>query len=105
MERQLEKQEGQNRQNFLLKGVFLELNKILNSICLCLLGNLGNEAIETMMVEDSNNYNFFEKILFMFKSEHSKEIEAIRNSGLFTEKEIKAMTHKTKSKSVELVLE
>ena len=44
MERQLEKQEGQNRQNFLLKGVFLELNKILNSICLCLLGNLGNEA-------------------------------------------------------------
>ena len=65
--------------NFLLNSVLSELDRLLNSICFCLFGNI---AYEDSIFEDTNDYNFFEKILYLFRGEHSEELEALKKYEL-----------------------
>lgn len=96
---EMAKQNEEGQEKFLLKGVLQELDKLFNTVCYCL---LGNDSAEALLVEESSNYNLFEKIMFSFKSEHSKELEAIKSSGLFTKEELKTITHTKKAVELEL---
>ena len=70
-------QEDENG-NFYVEGILKELDRLLNSICFCL---LGDESIERYLASDSEDYNFFEKILKLFGFENQKELDKIKAKG------------------------
>lgn len=94
------KLEKDSNDNYLLDGVLKELDKLLNSLCYCL---LGENSIESYLAEETADYNFFEKILRLFTSEHSKDLDKIRKKELFSSLDVQVPEKKIhKSKALEL---
>ncbi len=52
--------------NYMIEGVLNEIDKLLTSICYCL---LGEASIEAYLAESTEDSNFFEKILKLFDIE------------------------------------
>lgn len=77
---------GNKNPNFLLDGVLTEIDKLISSICLCLLRE--DNSIESVLAEDCEDYNFFEKILKLFKMEHSKDLDKIRSKEIYDSLEV-----------------
>lgn len=82
--------------HFLLDGVLKELDKLLTSICYCLLRE--DNSIETFLAEETPDYNFFEKILRLFKAEHSKDLEKIRKQEIYKSLDVKTPEKNSKAK-------
>lgn len=88
--------------NYMIEGVLNELDKLLTSICYCL---LGESSIETYLAESTDDSNFFEKILKLFEKEgKTKELNKSQEiyKSLGVEPEKKKILHREKKKEEEI---